>query len=57
MSDKTIAGNGASLCDASLCPMCGAQCDRKIDHEGQHHCINCGCRWTEEDFLEDANVG
>jgi hypothetical protein len=36
------------LCDESLCPNCGAQCDRKIDHEGQHHCINCGCMWTEE---------
>lgn len=38
-----------SLCPDSSCPQCGAPCDRHVDHEGQHHCINCGCRWTDEE--------
>ncbi len=42
------------LCPDSLCPMCGGPCDRYTDHEGQHHCINCGCRWTEEGFLDEG---
>jgi hypothetical protein len=37
------------LCNESLCPNCGAQCDRHMDHEGQHCCINCGCRWSDEE--------
>ena len=39
----------SQLCEESTCPNCGAQCDRRIDHEGQHHCINCGCRWYVEE--------
>lgn len=38
-----------NLCDESSCPACGAPCDRKVDHEGQHSCINCGCRWWDEE--------
>lgn len=36
------------LCNEDYCPQCGAPCERLLDHEGQHKCINCGCRWTSE---------
>lgn len=44
----------SALCDESNCPACGAQCERHIDHDGPHKCINCGCTWySEEDDEEE----
>lgn len=47
MSDVALCGN--------LCPACAAPCERHIDHEGQCKCINCGCRWHEDEDWEGAD--
>lgn len=36
------------LCADDICPQCNAPCDQVADHQGQHHCINCGCQWWSE---------
>jgi uncharacterized Zn finger protein (UPF0148 family) len=36
------------LCRDSYCPACGAPCQNNQDHDGQHHCINCGTKWWDE---------
>jgi uncharacterized Zn finger protein (UPF0148 family) len=43
------------LCIDDRCPACGAPCQRRQDHDGQHECINCGTRWwTDEDEDEEG---
>lgn len=37
------------LCSDSYCPACGAQCQKRIDHLGQHDCINCGTKWSDDE--------
>jgi hypothetical protein len=37
------------MCGESYCPACGAQCQKREDHEGQHDCINCGTKWSDEE--------
>ena len=50
---EKIESINSNLCAISNCPQCGAQCDHKEAHEGQHHCINCGCRWWDDDEDEE----
>jgi hypothetical protein len=35
------------------CPACGAPCERKLDHDDQCKCINCGCRWYGGEEYDD----
>lgn len=42
------------LCNESFCPACGAPCQKRQDHVGQHDCINCGTKWSGEMFDEES---
>lgn len=37
-----------AICVSHYCVACGAPCERRQDHEGQHTCINCGTRWWDD---------